>query len=128
MAIRARDRPTPCGEPLRRDLKERGLPRLEVVTSDRFAGLLPALASVYPGTRWQRCRESFIAQALASVPQDGRSAVEASLRAAFAQPEAQGAVAALAGVRVRFEFAFPELVAALEAPAGALLTCYQLPR
>jgi transposase-like protein len=111
-----------------RDLRERGLTSLEVVTSDRLVGLLPALASVYPGARWQRCRESFISQAVASVPPDGRSAVEASLRAAFAEPDTQGAVAALAGVRARFEFAFPELVAALEAPAGALLTYYRVPR
>jgi putative transposase len=111
-----------------RSLKERGLNSLEVVTSDHLAGLLPALATVYAGTRWQHCRESFISQALATVPRDGRPAVEASLRAAFAEPDAQGAVAALAGVRARFEFAFPELVAALEAPAGALLTYYQVPR
>lgn len=109
------------------DLKDRGLNSLEVVTSDQLAGLLPALAAVYPGTRWQRCRESFIMQALATVPPEGRSAVEASLRAAFAEPDAQGAVAALAGVRARFEFAFPEVVAALEAPAGAVLTYYGLP-
>jgi transposase-like protein len=111
-----------------RDLRERGLTSLEVVTSDRLAGLLPALASVYPGTCWQRCRESFISQALATVPADGRSPVEASLRAVFAEPDAQGAVTALAGVRARFEFAFPALVAALEAPTGALLTYYRVPR
>ena len=128
LAIRATDTHTTFWETFLRDLKERGLTGLEVVTSDRLAGLLAALASVYPSTRWQRCRESFIAQALATIPQDGRSAVEASLRAAFAQPDAQGAVAALAGVRARFEFAFPELVAALEAPAGALLTYFYLPR
>jgi putative transposase len=110
------------------DLKQRGLDTLEVVTSDHLAGLLPAIATIYPGARWQRCRESFITNALATVPPDGRPAVEASLRAAFAEPDAQGAVAAFAGVRARFEFAFPELVAALAAPAGALLTYYQLPR
>jgi transposase-like protein len=111
-----------------RDLKDRGLHNLNVVTSDHLAGLLPALAIVYPGAHWQRCRESFIAQALADVPTNGRPAVEASLRAAFAEPDAQGAVSALAGVRARFEFAFPELVTMLEAPAAALLTYYLVPR
>jgi putative transposase len=128
LAIRGADTITMFWETFLRDLKERGLTGLEVVTSDRLAGLLPALASIYPGARWQRCRESFISQTLAAVPQDGRSAVESSLRAAFAEPDAQGAVAALVGVRARFEFAFPELVTALEAPAGALLTYYHVPR
>jgi len=128
LAIRPTGTVTMFWETFLRGLKERGLENLEVVTSDHLAGLLPALATVYPGTHWQRCRESFIAQTLATVPRDGRPAVEASLRAAFAEPDAQGTVAALAGVRARFEFAFPELVAALEAPAAALLTYYQLPR
>jgi putative transposase len=128
LAIRPSGPATRFWETFLRSLKERGLDSLEVVTSDHLDGLLPALATVYPGARWQRCRESFIAQALATVPRDGRPAVEASLRAAFAEPDAQGTVAALAGVRARFEFAFPELVTALEAPAGALLTYYQVPR
>jgi putative transposase len=128
LAIRPAGNATMFWETFFGDLKARGLNRLEVVTSDGLAGLLPALATVYPGAHWQRCRESFITQALATVPRDGRPPVEASLRAAFAEPDAQGAVAALAGVRARFEFAFPELVAILEAPAGALLTCYQVPK
>ena len=128
LAIRHGGTATMFWETFLRSLKERGLNSLEVVTSDHLPGLLPALATVYPGTRWQRCRESFITQALATVPREGRAAVEASLRAAFAEPDAQGTVAALAGVRARFEFAFPELVAALEAPAGPLLTYYQVPR
>jgi putative transposase len=127
LAIRSAVATTMFWETFLRDLSERGLDSLEVVTSDQLAGLIPALKAVYPGTHWQRCRESFITQALATVPAEGRPAVEASLRGAFAEPDAQAAVAALAGVRARFEFAFPELVAALEAPAGALLTSYQLP-
>jgi transposase-like protein len=127
LAIRPAGTATMFWETFLRSLKGRGLNALEVVTSDHLPGLLPALVMVYPGTRWQRCRESFITQALATVPRIGRPAVEASLRAAFAKPDAQGTVAALAGVRARFEFAFPELVAALEAPAGPLLTYYQIP-
>jgi len=128
LAIRSTGAVTMFWETFLRDLKDRGLDSLEMVTSDKLAGVLPALTAVYPGTQWQRCRESFITEALAMVPTEGRRAVEASLRAAFAEPDAQGAVAALAGVRARFEFAFPELVAALEAPAGALLSYYRLPR
>jgi len=128
LTIRPPDTVTMFWETFLRDLKDRGLDSLEVVTSDQLPGLLPALQTIYPGTHWQRCREGFITQAVATVLPSGRHAVEASLRAAFAEPDAQGAVAALAGVRARFEFAFPELVAALEAPAGALFTYYQLPR
>jgi transposase-like protein len=98
------------------------------VTSDRLRGLLPSLAAVFPGVPWQRCRESFIAEALHTVPRDGRPAVEASLRAAFAEPDASSAIEALARVRSRFGSAYPELVAALEAPVAEPVAYYQVAR
>ena len=110
------------------DLKERGLTGLRLVTSDRLRGLLPSLAATFPGVPWQRCRESFIAEALHSVPRDGRPAVEASLRAAFAEPDASSAIEALARVRSRFGSAYPELVAALEVPVAEPVAYYQVAR
>jgi len=110
------------------DLKERGLTGLRLVTSNRLPALLPALAAVFPGVPWQRCRESFITEALRTVPKDGRPAVEASLRAAFAEPDAASASAALTRVRLRFESIYPELVAALEAPVAEPLSFYQVAR
>lgn len=125
IAIRPADARTTFWQTFLGDLNERGLRGLRLVTSDRLNGLLPALAAVFPGVHWQRCREGFIAEALATVPRDGRAAVEARLRAAFAEPDAAGAFQALARVRGQFEFAYPEFGAALELPVGALLTCYQ---
>ncbi|HET9847525.1 MAG TPA: transposase [Candidatus Dormibacteraeota bacterium] len=108
------------------DLKGRGMTNVRTVTSDRIDGLVAAMARVYPGARWQRCRERFVTEALSRVPRQGRSAVESSLRAIFAQPDSTSALEALARVRAQFEFAFPELVAMLEEPLGALLTFYQV--
>jgi putative transposase len=125
VAIRPADALTTFWQTFLGDLNERGLRGLRLVTADRMKGLLPALAAVFPGVRWQRCHESFIAEALATVPRDGRAAVEARLRAAFAEPDAASAVQALARVRGQFEFAYPELAAALELPVAALLSCYQ---
>jgi transposase-like protein len=110
------------------DLKERGLTGLHLVTSNRLPGLLSALAAVFPGVPWQRCRESFIAETLTAVAKDGRSAVEAALRAAFAEPDAPSAVAALAHVRVRFASAYPELAVALAPPVVDPITYYQVAR
>ena len=109
------------------DLKARGLIELRTVTSDRLDGLVPALATDFPGARWQWCRERFVAQALGLVPRSGRSAVESSLRTIFAQPDSTNALQAMARVRTQFEFSFPELVTALDEPVGALLTYYQVP-
>ena len=108
-------------------LKARGLHNLEIVTSDRLDGFLPALETVYPGARWQRCRESFMADRLSMIPAHARPAVASSLRAAFAEPDATSALKALSRVRAQFEFAYPELVADLAGPVGAVLTYYQVP-
>lgn len=109
------------------DLKSRGLTNVRTITSDRLEGLVPAMAKAFPGARWQWCRERFVAEALNLVPRHARSAVESSLRSIFSQPDSTAALAALARVRAQFEFAFPELVARLEQPIGALLTYYQVP-
>jgi putative transposase len=108
------------------DLRARGLANLEVLTSDPLDGLLPALGSVYPAARWQRCREGFVADALRLVAPSARGAVAASLRPIFWQPDAQSALAVVSRVRKQFEFAYPELVEMLEAPVGSLLTYYQV--
>jgi transposase-like protein len=127
-AIRPADSLTTFWEIFLGDLKERGLTGLRLTTSNRLPGLLPSLATVFPGVPWQRCREGFIAEALHAVPKDGRLAVEASLRAAFAEPDASSAIAALARVRDRFACAYPELVTALEVPVAEPLSYYQVAR
>ena len=106
------------------DLKDRGLTGLKVVTSDHIEGLPAALARVFSGVRWQWCRERFIAEMLRLVPRTGRAAVESTLRAAFAQPDAASARRALARARAQFEFAFLDLVDALDTPLEALLTYF----
>jgi putative transposase len=127
-AIRPADSLTIFSEIFLGELKERGLTNLRLVTSNRLAGLLPGLAAVFPGVPWQRCREGFIADALHAVPRDGRAAVESSLRAAFAEPDVSGAMAALAGVRARYASVYPELGAALEGPVAEPLTYFKIAR
>jgi transposase-like protein len=107
------------------DLRERGLQGLQLVTSDRLDGMLPALADVFPGVGWQRCREGFLAEAVRLVPRPARPAVEGSLRTIFAEPDAESALQSLAGVRTRFESAYPELAAALDGPMAGLVAHYQ---
>jgi transposase-like protein len=109
------------------DLRDRGLQGLQLVTSDQSDGLLPALADVFPGVGWQRCREHFLAETLRLVPRPARPAVEASLRTIFAEPDAGSALVSLAGVRTRFESIYPELATALEGPTAALMAHYQVP-
>ena len=126
LAIRAAEPAAAFWATFLTELKARGLRALEVVTSDRLDGLLPAMEAVFPGVHWQRCRERFLTEALRSVPKEGRATVESAVRAIFAEPDTPSALQALGRVRAQFEYAFPELVSALDEPIGALLTFYQV--
>jgi len=126
LAIRAAEPPAAFWSSFLIGLKARGLHSLQVVTSDRLEGLLPAMQTVFPGVHWQRCRERFLTEALHTVPKEGRATVESAVRAIFAEADTPSALQALSRVRAQFEFAFPELVRALDEPVGALLTFYQV--
>lgn len=109
------------------DLSDRGLHSLQLVTSDKSDGLLPALAAVFPDARWQRCRERFVADALRLVPRETRPVLEAGLRAIFAEPDADAALQALASVRSRFEPSYPQLATVFAGPAAALIAHHDVP-
>jgi transposase-like protein len=109
------------------DLDQRGLHRLRLVTATPTDGLLAAVATVYPNAQWQHCRRDFLTHALSLVPEQGRSAVKASLRSVFCQPDVTEALHRLSRVRSQFEFGFPELVDALDQPVGARFAYFGVP-
>ena len=51
-----------------RSLTARGLSGVELVTSDAHQGLKNAIAAVFAGASWQRCRTHFMANLLARAP------------------------------------------------------------
>lgn len=66
-------------------LRERGLAGVRMVTGDKSAGMLGALAEVFPGAMYQRCTVHFYRNVLAKVPQRRKKAVAAQLKAIHAQ-------------------------------------------
>ena len=45
-----------------------GLGGVQLVTSDRLSGAEDAIATVFPGASWQRCRTHFLTNPLSKVP------------------------------------------------------------
>jgi len=56
-----------------RELKERGLRRVELATSDAHGGLEAALRAVFPGLIWNRCQAHFRRNVLDKTPSDYRN-------------------------------------------------------
>jgi transposase-like protein len=72
-----------------RSLKARGLAGVQLVISDSHEGLKKAIAAVFLGASWQRCRVHFVRNVLARVPKGSAEMVAAAIRTIFAQPDAE---------------------------------------
>ena len=68
-----------------RSLKARGLNGVRLVISDAHAGLKAAIAKVFQGASWQRCRVHYARNLLATVPRASTEMVAAAFRTVFAQ-------------------------------------------
>ena len=63
-----------------RSLTARGLSGVELVTSDAHQGLKNAIAAVFAGAGWQRCRTHFMANLLTRVPKRAQPGVATMVR------------------------------------------------
>ena len=69
-----------------RSLAARGLGGVELVTSDAHQGLKDAIATVFAGASWQRCRTHFMTNLLSRVPRRAQPWVATMVRTIYQQP------------------------------------------
>lgn len=71
-----------------RGLQARGLSGVKLVVSDAHVGLKDAIASVFTGSRWQRCRTHLTTNVLTKIPKAAQPGVAALFRMIFLQQDA----------------------------------------
>ena len=69
-----------------RSLSARGLGGVELVVSDAHQGLRGAIAAVFGGASWQRCRTHFMTNLLTRVPRRAQPWVATMVRTIYQQP------------------------------------------
>jgi putative transposase len=69
-----------------RGLARRGLSGVQLVISDAHEGLRSALAQVFAGATWQRCKVHFLRNVASAVPKQHAPAVLAVVKSIFLQP------------------------------------------
>lgn len=70
-----------------RSLVARGLSGVELVISDAHGGIKAAIAAVFSGASWQRCRTHFMANLATRVPKASWPMIAAMVRSIFEQPD-----------------------------------------
>ncbi len=106
-----------------RSLRARGLSGVRLVISDAHEGLKAAIAAIFLGSAWQRCRVHFLRNVLARIPRGSAEMVLALVRTIWSQPDATGVRDQLDEVATRLEGRFPT-VAAMLREARADITAF----
>lgn len=109
-------------------LRARGLNGVHLVISDHHLGLKAAIAAVFVGAGWQRCRVHFMRNVLARVPKASVEMVAAAIRTIFAQPDATHVRSQLAEVTAMLAPQFPDVAAMVTDAAEDLLAFTNFPQ
>ena len=91
-----------------RSLSARGLAGVQLVTSDAHRGLRDAIATVFAGASWQRCRTHFMTNLLTRVPKSAQPWVATMVRTIYQQPSAEEVHSQLNRVVDQLSERFPE--------------------
>ena len=91
-----------------RSLSARGLSGVDLVISDAHRGLTDAIATVFAGASWQRCRTHFMTNLLTRVPRSAQPWVATMVRTIYQQPSAEEVHSQLERVVEQLAERFPQ--------------------
>ena len=110
-----------------RSLSARGLGGVELVVSDAHQGLRDAIATVFGGASWQRCRTHFMTNLLTRVPRRAQPWVATMIRTIYRQPSPREVHAQHQRVVAQLEERFPEVAGRLEEAGEDILAFTAFP-
>ena len=111
-----------------RSLSARGLEGVELVISDAHLGLRDAIATVFAGASWQRCRTHFMTNLLTRVPKSAQPWVATMVRTICQQPSAEEVHSRLNRVVDQLSDRFPEASSMLAEGGADALEFTSFPR
>lgn len=111
-----------------RGLRARGLTDVRLFVSDAHQGLKNAIAAVFSGASWQRCRTHFMRNLLGRVPKASQSAVATLVRSIFARGEKQAVEEQFVRVVTQLTASFPRAAELLEEARDDLLAFAACPK
>ena len=110
-----------------RSLSARGLSGVDLVVSDAHQGLRDAIATVFGGASWQRCRTHFMTNLLTPVPRRAQPWVANMVRTIYQQPSPQEVHAQLERVIAQLQDPFPQVASLLDEAGADVLAFSSFP-
>ena len=110
-----------------RSLSARGLGGVELVVSDAHQGLRGAIAAVFGGASWQRCRTHFMINLLTRVPRRAQPWVATMVRTIYQQPSPDEVHAQLDRVTDQLRNRFPQVASLLDEAGPDVLAFSNFP-
>ena len=117
----------PSGWPSLRSLSARGLSGVDLVVSDAHQGLRGAIAAVFGGASWQRCRTHFMTNLLTRVPRRAQPLVATMVRTIYQQPSPDEVHAQLDRVTDQLQNRFPQVASLLDEAGPDVLAFFSFP-
>ena len=110
-----------------RQLKDRGLRGVQLVTSDNHRGLKSAIHRHFQGAAWQRCQVHFLRNANGKIARKHRKALTRDLKGIFAAPSREWALKDAADVVKGWSETHSSLASWIEEGIEDTLACYAFP-
>jgi len=110
-----------------RSLVARGLSGVQLVTSDAHQGLKDAIAMVFAGASWQRCRTHFMTNLLSKIPRRAQPWVATMVRTIYQQPSPEEVHAQHHRMIGMLDERFPQAAALLEEAGPEILAFTAFP-
>jgi putative transposase len=111
-----------------RGLRERGLAGVKLVTTDAHRGLINAVATVFIGAAWQRCKVHFGRNVVDHAPKAYKEKLAPAVHAIFNQANQEAALAAFETLKEQFGATCAKAMQILEDGLGDALTFMAFPR
>ena len=110
-----------------KNLKQRGLSGVRLITSDDHGGLVNAARRHFQGISWQRCQFHFTKNILDMTPKKERRQIYAELKSIFDSPDIERARKRLYEVIESYQEKYPRIAEKLSNDAEDVLTCFNFP-
>ena len=110
-----------------KNLKQRGLSGVRLITSDDHGGLVNAARRHFQGISWQRCQFHFTKNILDMTPKKERRLIYSELKSIFDSPDQKWAKQRLSEVIEAYQAKYPRIAEKLSNDAEDVLTCFNFP-